>query len=97
MQGRLHRHTKLWAFYADVQVRRWCPSDMVVSPFSPAGGLPCPRHCPIAKESLGTFAETKQTYESMIDLRIITPQLVLNFGARLSLAWLLPAAMAVCA
>ena len=50
VQGRLHRHTKLWAFYADLQ------------------------------ESLGTFAETKATYEAMLDLRIITPQLTLNYA-----------------
>ena len=51
VQGRLYRHTKLWAFYADLQ------------------------------ESLGTFEETKKTYEAILDLRIITPQLVLNFAA----------------
>ena len=51
VQGRLYKHTKLWAFYCDVQ------------------------------ESLGTFEETKKCYETMLDLKIITPQLVLNFGA----------------
>ena len=51
VQGRLYRHTKLWAFYADLQ------------------------------ESLGTFEETKATYETILDLRIVTPQLVLNFAA----------------
>ena len=51
VQGRLYKHTKLWAFYADVQ------------------------------ESIGTFAETKAAYTAMLELRIITPQLVLNFGA----------------
>ena len=38
VQGRLYKHTKLWAFYCDVQ------------------------------ESLGTFEETKATYEAMLDL-----------------------------
>ena len=51
VQGRLYKHTKLWAFFADVQ------------------------------ESLGTFDEAKAAYTSMLELRIITPQLVLNFGA----------------
>ena len=51
VQGRLYRHTPLWAFYADVQ------------------------------ESLGTFDETRATYHSMLDLKIITPQLVINLAA----------------
>ena len=51
VQARLHRHTKLWAFYCDLQ------------------------------ESLGTFDEAKATYEAMLSLKIVTPQLVLNFGA----------------
>jgi len=51
VQGRLYKHTKLWAFYADVL------------------------------ENVGTFDETKAAYVAMLDLRIITPQLVLNFGA----------------
>ena len=51
VQGKLYRHTKLWALYADLQ------------------------------ESFGSFDETKATYEAMFELRIITPQLVLNFGA----------------
>ena len=51
VQGRLYKHTKLWAFYCDLQ------------------------------ESLGSFEETKAAYTSMLELRIITPQLVLNFGA----------------
>ena len=51
VQGRLYKHTKLWAFYADLQ------------------------------ESLGTFTEAKATYEAMLELRIITPQLVLNFAS----------------
>ena len=32
------------------------------------------------QESLGTFEEAKAAYTSMLELRIITPQLVLNFG-----------------
>ena len=51
VQGKLYRHTKLWALYADLQ------------------------------ESFGSFDETKATYEAMLELQIITPQLVLNFGA----------------
>ena len=33
------------------------------------------------QESLGGFDATKRCYEQMIELRIVTPQLVLNFGA----------------
>ena len=32
------------------------------------------------EESLGTFASAKAVYERIIDLRIATPQIIINFG-----------------
>ncbi|XP_015791170.1 pre-mRNA-splicing factor SYF1-like [Tetranychus urticae] len=32
------------------------------------------------EESFGTFKTTKATYDAMIDLRIITPQIIMNYG-----------------
>jgi len=51
VQKRLHKSTKLWSFYADVE------------------------------ENLGTFETTRNVYESMVDLKIVTPQIVLNYAA----------------
>jgi pre-mRNA-splicing factor SYF1 len=54
VQERLHKNTKLWSFYIDLE------------------------------ESLGTLESTKAAYESVLDLRIATPQLVLNYAALLA-------------
>jgi len=51
VQARLHKHTKLWAFYADLQ------------------------------ESLSGFDATKATYDTIIELRIVTPQIILNYAS----------------
>lgn len=32
------------------------------------------------EESFGTFESTKKVYENIIDLRIATPQIIINFG-----------------
>lgn len=53
VQERLHKSTKLWSFYADLE------------------------------ENLGTLESTKAVYESMFDLKIVTPKIVLNFASML--------------
>jgi len=50
VQNRLHKSTRLWALYADLE------------------------------ESLGTFASTKAVYEKILELKIATPQLVINYA-----------------
>lgn len=50
VQGKVHRSTKLWMFYVDLE------------------------------ESLGTLESTKAVYEKILDMKIATPQLVINFA-----------------
>lgn len=53
VQHKLHRSTRLWMLYADVE------------------------------ESFGSFYTCKAVYEKMFDLKVSTPQIVLNYGALL--------------
>jgi len=50
VQNRVHRSTRIWSLYADVE------------------------------ESLGTFLSTKTVYERMFDLKVVTPQIVINYA-----------------
>ena len=49
-QQRVHRSTRLWALYADLE------------------------------ETLGTLSTTRAVYDAMIAMKVITPQLVLNYA-----------------
>ena len=50
VQQRVHRSTRLWALYADLE------------------------------ESLGTLSTTRAVYDAMIAMRVITPQVALNYA-----------------
>ncbi len=51
VQERLHKSTKLWSFFVDLE------------------------------ESIGTLESTKAVYEKILELKIATPQIVLNYAA----------------
>merc|ERR1712166_129669 len=53
VQQRLHRSTRLWMLYADVE------------------------------ESFGTFVTCKAVYEKMIELKVATPQIIINYATYL--------------
>eukprot|EP00455_Lapot_gusevi_P004424 TRINITY_DN11836_c0_g1_i9.p1 TRINITY_DN11836_c0_g1~~TRINITY_DN11836_c0_g1_i9.p1 ORF type:complete len:558 (-),score=213.36 TRINITY_DN11836_c0_g1_i9:61-1701(-) len=50
VQERLHKSTKLWSFYVDLE------------------------------ESLGTLDSTRAVYDKILDLKIATPQIILNYA-----------------
>lgn len=50
----LHRSSKLWAFYADLE------------------------------ESLGTLESACAVYDKMLDLKVATPQIILNYALMLT-------------
>jgi len=50
VQDKVHRNTKLWMFYVDLE------------------------------ESLGTLESTKAVYDKILDMKIATPQLVINYA-----------------
>ena len=53
VQERLHKSTKLWSFYVDLE------------------------------ESLGTLESTRAVYDRILDLKVATPQIILNYAALL--------------
>ena len=88
VQRRVHRSLKLWTFYADLEEStgtfdvRLCVCVCVLNPFPPTFPfLFVP--CLINPLWDGAVQATRSIYQHILELRIATPQVVLNYASML--------------